>query len=53
MALNPFTVRSQTIWNNKRDTFATVYNYKEKDQPLRVNLHHLCVPKKEKRKNVG
>lgn len=26
MALNPFTVRSQTISNNNRDTFATVYN---------------------------
>lgn len=46
MALDSFTVRSQTTWNDKRDTPLQLCTILERDHPRRAKPHHLCVPKK-------
>lgn len=59
MALDPFTVRSQTTLNNSRDTFATVYNFRERSSPkgeaatleCAKTKEEMRAQKKEKKKN--
>lgn len=48
MALDPFTVRSQTTLNNSRDTFATVYNSGERSSPEDEAATLECAKTKEK-----
>lgn len=50
MALDPLTVRSQTIWNNKRDTFATVHNSGERSSPVGEAAPLMCAKKQEQNK---
>lgn len=52
MALDPFTVRSQTISNNKKDTFATVYNSGERSS-LGEAAPIMCAKKYKQDRNKG